>query len=68
MIGEPTLHAGLINIIRYAKSKGIKEISFLTNGYKLKLDYFIKLAQAGIDLITVSIDGMAKRIIKLENR
>ena len=66
-IGEPTLHAGLINIIRYAKSKGIKEISFLTNGYKLKLDYFIKLAQAGIDLITVSIDGMGEHIIKLEN-
>ena len=63
-IGEPTLHAGLINIIRYAKAK-VSKISFLTNGYKLKLDYFIKLAQAGIDLITVSIDGMGKTYNKI---
>ena len=57
-IGEPTLHSGLIEIAKYAKSKKIKEISFLTNGYKLHMDYFIKLVNAGVDLITVSIDGM----------
>ena len=57
-IGEPTLHSSLIEIAKYAKSKKIKEISFLTNGYKLKMDYFKKLADAGVDLITVSIDGM----------
>ena len=64
-IGEPTLHAGLITIIKHAKSKGIKEISFLTNGYKLKLDYFVKLVGAGVDLITVSIDGMGETYNKI---
>lgn len=59
-IGEPTLHKHLPELIKYAKSKNIKETSFLTNGFKLKLNYFIKLADAGIDLITISIDGMGK--------
>ncbi|OUU53291.1 MAG: radical SAM protein [Pelagibacteraceae bacterium TMED65] len=57
-IGEPTLHSKLIEIAKYAKGKKIKEISFLTNGYKLHLEYFKKLVDAGVDLITVSIDGM----------
>ena len=57
-IGEPTLHSKLIEIAKYAKDKKIKEISFLTNGYKLHLEYFKKLVDAGVDLITVSIDGM----------
>lgn len=59
-VGEPTLHPKFIDAIRYAKQKGIKEISFLTNGTKLKLDYFRKVADAGADWITVSIDGMDK--------
>lgn len=59
-IGEPTLHPRLIDAVRLAKNSGIKEVSFLTNGYRLHLDYFIKLAEAGVDLITVSIDGMGE--------
>jgi len=57
-VGEPTLHPKFIDAIRYAKQKGIREVSFLTNGTKLKLDYFKKVAEAGADWITVSIDGM----------
>ncbi len=59
-IGEPTLHPRLVDAARLAKSHGIKEVSFLTNGYRLELDYFVQLAQAGVDLITVSIDGMGE--------
>ncbi len=59
-VGEPTLHGKLIDIARYAKGKGIKEVSFLTNGTKLHLAYFKKLAEAGVDWITVSIDGMGE--------
>lgn len=57
-VGEPTLHPKLVDTVRYAKEKGIREVSFLTNGTKLQLAYFIKLAEAGIDWITVSVDGM----------
>lgn len=59
-IGEPTLHPRLVDAIKYAKGRGIKEVSFLTNGTKLNLDYFKKLAEAGVDLITVSVDGMGE--------
>lgn len=59
-VGEPTLNKNLVEIIKYAKDQGIKEISFLTNGTKLNLDYFIKLQEAGIDWISISIDGTGK--------
>ena len=64
-IGEPTLHKHLPDLIKYAKDKNIKETSFLTNGYKLKMKYFLKLVESGIDLITVSIDGMGENYNKI---
>jgi radical SAM protein with 4Fe4S-binding SPASM domain len=57
-IGEPTMHPRLIDAARLAKKAGIKEVSFLTNGSKLHRPYFEQLVDAGVDLITVSIDGM----------
>lgn len=56
--GEPTLHPNLVQCIRYCKEKGIKEVSFLTNGSKLDEHYFIDVAKAGADWITISIDGV----------
>ena len=56
--GESTLHPKFVDAVRYAKTKGIREISFLTNGYKLDLDYFKELYDAGADWITVSFDGV----------
>ena len=55
--GEALLHNKFIDAIKYAKSKGIKEVSTLTNGAKLSLDFFKKIADAGIDWITISVDG-----------
>lgn len=55
--GESTLHPEFVSFIHYCKEKGIPEISFLTNGSKLARDYFIEIAQAGADWITISIDG-----------
>ena len=57
-IGEPLLHNRLIDAVKLAKDFGIKEVSFLTNGYRLNQTYFEKLVRAGIDHITISIDGM----------
>jgi radical SAM protein with 4Fe4S-binding SPASM domain len=59
-VGEPTLHPKFVEIIRYAKKKGIQEVSFLTNGTKLLPEYFEKVAEAGADWITISIDGMGE--------
>ncbi|MFW6029438.1 MAG: radical SAM/SPASM domain-containing protein [Halanaerobiales bacterium] len=62
--GEPTLYPYLVNIIKYAKAKGINEVSFLTNGSKLEPHYFEKLLLAGVDWITVSFDGIKKEYEK----
>jgi len=56
--GESTLHPKLLECITYAKERGIKETSFLTNGSKLDSEYFEKLVDAGIDWITISVDGL----------
>ena len=56
--GEATLHTKFHEAIQYAKDKGIKEVSLLTHGGKLKLEYFEKMALAGVDWITISIDGV----------
>jgi len=56
-VGEPTIHPKFHEAIKYAKDAGIKEVAFLTNASKLKLPYFEKLALAGADWITISIDG-----------
>ena len=65
LVGEPTLHSRLIDAIAYAKQKGIREVSFLTNGSRLTLDYFKEMVAAGVDWITVSIDGIHQEYEKI---
>lgn len=63
--GESTLHKKFIEAIRYAKGKGIQEISFLTSGWNLTLDYFKELSDAGADWVTVSFDGLGEEYNKI---
>lgn len=56
--GEALLHRNFVDCIKYAKDKGIKEVSTLTHGGKLDLKFFQKISDAGIDWITISIDGV----------
>lgn len=56
--GEATLHKRFIDAIRYAKDHGIKEVSTLTHGGKLTEEFFAQIVDAGIDWITISIDGL----------
>lgn len=58
--GESTLHPKFVECIQYAKDKGIKEISFLTNGSKLHRENFIKMLKAGASWITISFDGLGE--------
>jgi radical SAM protein with 4Fe4S-binding SPASM domain len=58
--GEPFLHKNFVECIRYAKSKGIKEVSTLTNGTFLDEEMFSNIMEAGIDWITISFDGLGK--------
>ena len=58
--GEATLHPKFIQCIEYGKQHGIKEISTLTHGGKLKPGFFEKMVKAGIDWITLSVDGVGE--------
>lgn len=58
--GESTINPRLVDMVRYARDKGIKEISFLTNGTNLSNDLSMALIEAGLDYLTVSIDGLKK--------
>lgn len=55
--GESTLNRNFIEAIAYAKQKGIREVSTLTHGKKFTGDYLREAVEAGIDWITISIDG-----------
>lgn len=58
LTGESTLHPDFVACIKYAKDKGIREVSFLTHGGLLTEEYFEKVMLAGADWITLSIDGL----------
>jgi radical SAM protein with 4Fe4S-binding SPASM domain len=63
--GEATLHKNFIEAIRYAKEKGIREVSFLTNGGKMNEAYFTEVLKAGADWITISFDGLGETYDKI---
>jgi len=54
--GEPTLHKDIVDIVRYATSKGIKRIAISTNGSN-DWDLYKKLIQAGANDFSVSLDA-----------
>ncbi len=63
--GEPMLHKRFLDCVVYAKRKGIKEVSTLTNGIKLNEEMFIELMEAGMDWITISFDGLGETYEKI---
>jgi sulfatase maturation enzyme AslB (radical SAM superfamily) len=58
--GESFLHKRIVDCVRYAKQKGIEEVSTLTNGLRLDEEMFKQMMEAGIDWITISFDGMGE--------
>jgi len=58
--GEPTLNPNYVACARYAKEKGIKEVSSLTNALRLTPAMFEELVDVGMDWLTISFDGMGE--------
>lgn len=56
--GEPTLHPKFVDFVKYAKRRGIMEVSFLTNGSRLTDNFIRQIISAGTDWVTVSVDGI----------
>ncbi len=63
--GEPFLHKDIVELTKYAKSKGIKEVSTLSNGLRLNPEIFTQMMEAGLDWLTISFDGMGETYNKI---
>lgn len=55
--GEPLLQPLLIDMIKYAKEKGIPRVYFTTNATLLTEELARKIITSGVDSITFSVDG-----------
>jgi len=55
--GEPLLHPNVAEMVQYAKKKGIVDIYFNTNGMLLTEKMVLRLIDAGLDRISVSVEG-----------
>ena len=54
--GEPTFHRNIVDIVAYAKAKGIKRIAISTNGSN-KPDLYRRLLDAGCNDFSISLDA-----------
>ena len=58
--GEPLMHPSIIEMIQYAKSKGIRRVSMSTNATLLTEQLAEGLIRSGLDDLAISIDGASK--------
>lgn len=54
--GEPSMHPDIVEIVKYAKSKGIKRIAISTNGSNTNKLY-LDLIKAGVNDFSISLDA-----------
>ncbi|MBK47700.1 MAG: hypothetical protein CMI94_01565 [Pelagibacteraceae bacterium] len=59
--GEPALHKGLEELIKYSKQKGILEVQINTNGIPFNEKRIEKIIKSGIDRVIFSMDGATKK-------
>jgi radical SAM protein with 4Fe4S-binding SPASM domain len=59
--GEPLLDNRLPDFVTYAKTKGIDNISIVTNGYLLTTSVASDLVNAGLNEIIISTDGFTEK-------
>lgn len=63
--GESVLHPQFIEMVKYAKDHGAIEVSFITNAGTIGPELFEKLLLAGVDWMTVSVDGIYEEYEKI---
>lgn len=63
--GEAFLNENIFDMIKYAKDKGIKEVSSLTHGGTLDDEKFEQLIDLGLDWLTISFDGIGETYDKI---
>ena len=65
--GECTMHPEFLDMVRYANQKGIKEISFISNGFVIEDGFARELVKVGVDYITVSVDDIGDEYNKIRH-
>jgi radical SAM protein with 4Fe4S-binding SPASM domain len=60
LLNEPLIHPKLIEMVRYAKEKGIIDVFFHSHGGLLTGDKAEKLLESGLDRLLISIDSPYK--------
>ena len=60
--GEPLMYPHLPEVIAYAKEKGIIEVMINTNATLLTANYAKRLIDAGLDLISCSLDATTEKV------
>ncbi|MFC1631672.1 radical SAM/SPASM domain-containing protein [Candidatus Omnitrophota bacterium] len=67
--GEPLLHPRIVDMVRYAKGRGLRKVGFATNGTLLNENLSRDLIDSGLDGLTVSMDKViAKEYCPTEKR
>src|SRR5688572_10192429 len=56
-LGEPLLHRGLVDMIRFAKRAGVPEVGLSTNGVSLRGRLAGDLLESGLDRLECSMDA-----------
>lgn len=56
-LGEPLLHRGLLEMVRYAKSVGVRQVGLSTNGVTLDGAWVDGLLDSGLDRLECSMDA-----------
>ena len=54
--GEPTLYKHLLEVVKYAKQKGVERIAISSNG-SASMDFYRELIDAGVNDISISLDA-----------
>jgi len=62
--GEPFVDRKLVEKVRYAKQKGIKEVGMISNGSLITEDVARGMIEAGLDAINISVDASGKEVFE----
>lgn len=60
--GEPLLHPNIVDMVAYAKEKGVLDIYFNTNAVSLSNNMIEQLIEVGLPRISISFEGTTKEI------
>ena len=62
--GEPFVDRKLVEKVRYAKEKGIKEVGMISNGSLITEPVARGMIDAGLDAINISVDASGKEVFE----